>query len=119
MNNTVPTAVYRTGGLASIVAGLLMISGFALHPAGEDATFGTDPLWVPAHALLWLAFTLALPGWIAIYFAQAQQAGRLGVTGLVVIIIGTSLASWIFSSDVTFVTGDRRASTRAVRRHLR
>ena len=35
MNNTVPTAVYRTGGLASIVAGLLMISGFALHPPAK------------------------------------------------------------------------------------
>ncbi len=103
MNNVIPTAVYRTGGLASIVAGLLMIAGFALHPAGEDATFGTDPRWVPAHTFLWLAFTLALPGWIALYLAQAQRAGLLGVSGLMVIIVGTSLASWIFSSDVTFV----------------
>jgi len=103
MNTVIPTGVYRTGGLASIVAGLLMIAGFAMHPAGEDATFGTDPLWVPAHTLLWLAFTLVLPGWIALYVAQAQRAGVLGVSGLVVIIVGTSLASWIFSSDVTFV----------------
>ena len=103
MTLEIPGPVLRTGALASIGAGVLMIAGFALHPAGEDATFGTDPLWVPAHALLWLAFTLSLPGWIAVYIAQAARAGRLGIVAFVVIILGTSLASWIFSSDVTFV----------------
>jgi hypothetical protein len=58
---------------------------------------------VPAHGLLWLAFTVALLGWSALYAAQAEKAGRLGVAAFVVIILGTSLASWIFSSDVTFV----------------
>src|SRR6266542_1690615 len=103
MTQHIPTAVYRIGGLASIAAGLLIIAGFGLHPAGEDATFGTDPLWAPAHALLWLSFTVALLGWIGLYLAQAPPAGRLGVVALVVVVVGTSLASWIFSSDVTFV----------------
>jgi len=39
----------------SVTAGILLIAGFALHPAGEDDTFGTDPFWVPAHSLLWHA----------------------------------------------------------------
>jgi hypothetical protein len=80
-----------------------MMAGFALHPAGEDATFGTDPFGVPAHGLSWLAFTISLLEWVGLYLVQASRAGRLGVVGFVAIIFGTSLASWIFSSDVTFV----------------
>ena len=98
-----PAGLLRSGAVASAAAGALLIVGFALHPAGEDATFGTHPLWVPAHALLWAAFTLALLGWVALYAAQAGQAGRLGMVAFVVVLFGTSLASWIFSSDVTFV----------------
>jgi hypothetical protein len=99
----IPNAILKIGGAASILASILMMAGFVLHPAGEDAIFGTDPFWVPAHALLWLAFTVALPGWIGLYIVQASKAGRFGVAGFVVIIFGTSLVSWIFSSDVTFV----------------
>ena len=99
----VPSAVLRIGAIASVLAGILMVAGFALHPAGEDATFGTDPYWVPAHGLLWLSFTAALLGWTGLYVAQASKAGRFGAAAFAVILIGTSLASWIFSSDVTFV----------------
>lgn len=98
-----PRPLVRIGALASVAAGVMLIAGFALHPCGEDATFGTDPFWVPAHALLWASFTLSLIGWFALYSAQAARAGSLGVVAFVVIILGTSFASWIFSSDVTFV----------------
>jgi hypothetical protein len=90
-------------GIASALAGVLLIAGFGLHPTGEDPTFGIDPLWVPAHGLLWVAFTIALLGWIGLYIVQASRAGRLGTAAFVVIILGTSIASWIFSSDVTYV----------------
>lgn len=99
----IPNITLKIGGAASILAGILMMAGFILHPAGEDATFGTDPFWVPAHGLLWLAFMISLLGWVGVYLVQASKAGRLGVAGFVVIIFGTSLVSWIFSSDVTFV----------------
>jgi hypothetical protein len=98
-----PRPLVRIGALASVAAGVLLIAGFALHPSGEDATFGTDPFWVPAHVLLWASFTIALIGWFALYSAQAARAGSLGVVAYVVILLGTSFASWIFSSDVTFV----------------
>ena len=42
-------------------------------------------------------------GWIGLYIVQASRAGRLGTAGFVVVILGTSLTSWIFSSDVTYV----------------
>jgi hypothetical protein len=65
--------------------------------------FGTDPFWVPAHSLLWAAFTIALIGWVWLYIIQSSNAGALGLVSLIVILLGTSTASWIFSSDVTFV----------------
>lgn len=100
---SIPKLALQAGGIASILAGLLLILGFALHPAGEDATFGTDPRWIPAHALLWLAFTLTPLGWIGVFIVHASRAGRFGLAGFVIAILGTSLASWIFSSDVTYV----------------
>jgi hypothetical protein len=99
----IPNSILRIAGGASILAGMLMIAGFILHPAGEDATFGTDPYWIPAHGLLWLAFTIALLAWIGLYVVQASKVGRLGVTAFIIVLVGTSLVSFIFSSDVTFV----------------
>jgi hypothetical protein len=99
----IPNAILQMSGAANILAALLMMAGFLLHPAGEDQTFGTDPLWVPAHGLLWLAFTVALLGWVGVYVVQASQAGRLGVFAFALLLMGTSLASWVFSSDVTYV----------------
>jgi hypothetical protein len=99
----IPNAMLKLGGIAAMAAALVMIAGFLIHPAGEDATHGTDPHWIPAHALLWLGFTLALIGWTGLSIAHASKAGKLGVVSVVVIILGTSFASWIFSSDVTFV----------------
>jgi hypothetical protein len=99
----IPIPVFRISGIASITAGVLMTAGFILHPTGEDASFGTDPMWIPAHALLWSAFLIALLGWIGAYIAHAHKAGNLGVVAFVVVTLGTALASWIFSSDVTFV----------------
>ncbi len=99
----IPTLLLRVSGVASMLAGILLVTGFVLHPAGEDATFGADPLWIPAHAALWAAFTIALVGWVGLYIAQASKAGVLGAWAFVVILLGTSLASWIFSSDVMYV----------------
>lgn len=95
--------VLQICSIASVIAGILLILGFALHPAGEDATFGTDRRWVSAHGFLWAAFTIALLGWIGVYDVLASSTGRLGAAGFVIIIAGTSFASWIFSSDVTYV----------------
>src|SRR6266508_2556569 len=71
----IPKAFVTTAAVSSIAGGILLIAGFALHPAGEDATFGTDPLWVPAHSLLWAAYTVSLIGWIGAYIVQASKAG--------------------------------------------
>jgi hypothetical protein len=103
MTVDIPRSFFRMAAIAIIAAGVLMTAGFIIHPAGEDATFGTNPMWVPAHALLWMAFVIALPGWFGVYLAQASRAGRFGVASFIVIILGTALTSWIFSSDVTFV----------------
>ena len=100
---SIPTLFIRVGGGACALAGILLIAGFILHPAGEDATFGTNPFWIPAHSLLWMSFTIALLGWVSLHMVQESKAGSLGVLAFIVAILGTSFASWIFSSDVTFV----------------
>jgi hypothetical protein len=102
-NFGIPKTILQLSAVASVLAGIFMIAGFALHPAGEDATFGTDPRWVPAHALLWIAYTISLVGWVGVYIVMASKAGKLGAAALAVILVGTSFSSWIFSSDVTFV----------------
>ncbi len=99
----IPVVIMRVSAVASIMAGIFMAAAFILHPVGEDATFGTDPFWVPAHTLAWIAFTLALLGWVGLYLIQASRVGKLGVVGFSASILGTSLATWIFSSDITFV----------------
>jgi hypothetical protein len=38
VNREMPIQVLRIGATASVVAGVLLIADFALHPAGEDAT---------------------------------------------------------------------------------
>jgi len=99
----VPTAALRIGAAVTILSAVLLPVGFLLHPAGEDATFGTDPLWVPAHAVLWISFGIAPLGWTAVWLGQAAKAGKLGIAGFIVITLGSGFASWIFSSDVAFV----------------
>jgi hypothetical protein len=101
-NYIIPNAILRVAGIASVLAGILMI-GLILHPNGEEPTFGTDPFWVPAHGLVWSGLTLALVGWVGIYIIQAAEARNLGVVAFTITMLGTSLVSWIFSSDVTYV----------------
>jgi Flp pilus assembly protein protease CpaA len=100
---SIPNLFFSITGIANILSAILMIMGFILHPAGEDATYGTDPFWVPAHALLWIAYTLALPGWTGAYVTHASNAGNLGVVSFIIILIGIGFTTSIFSSDVTFV----------------
>ena len=76
--NPIPNIFFRIAGVISIISAILMIAGFFLHPSGEDATYGTDPLWVPAHALLWIVFIIALPAWVGIYIVHASKAGKIG-----------------------------------------
>jgi hypothetical protein len=99
----IPNIFFRITGAAAIISTLLMITGFFLHPAGEDAIYGTDPFWIPAHTLLWIAYSIALTGWVGIYIVQAGKAGTLGVVAFAFILIGIGFTTSIFSSDVTFV----------------
>jgi hypothetical protein len=56
-----------------------------------------------ACALLWLAYLIALLGWVGLFILQSANAGKFGVVAFITLLLGTSLSSWIFSSDVTFV----------------
>lgn len=88
---SLPKVVFQISEVASVLAGILLIFGFVLHPAGEDPTFGTDPLWVPAHGLYRLYFlalkvqivygnrgaSVFLSNWqVLLVFARAVEAHR-------------------------------------------
>jgi hypothetical protein len=103
MAYNIPNSFFRVTAIANIIAAVLMTAGFFLHPAGEDATYGTDPFWIPAHGLLWLADTIALLGWVGLFILQSANAGKFGVVAFITLLLSTSLSSWIFSSDVTLV----------------
>src|SRR5215208_4746763 len=72
------------GGLASIVAGVLLLLGHVLTSSV-----------LAAHILLVFAL-------VALYAAQVERSGSPGVFGMVLSVIGTTLAS---GADVEAVTG--------------
>ena len=85
------------GGLASIVAGVLLLLGHVLN-LGGDPEYGTvlgSSSVLAAHILLVFAL-------VALYAAQVERSGSPGVFGMVLSVIGTTLAS---GADVEAVTG--------------
>ena len=74
------------GGLASAVAGVLLLLGH-LFDLGGDPEYGTvlgGTLVLAAHVVLVFAL-------VALYAAQAEQSGLLGSLGMVPSVVGTTL----------------------------
>lgn len=88
------------GGLTSAAAGILLLVGHLLN-LGGDPEYGTvlGSLWVlTAHVLLVFAF-------VALYVAQAQQSGLLGTSGMVLSVVGTTLASGVILVEIAGASG--------------
>lgn len=81
----------RMNGAAGLVAGVLVLLGFVIHPLGEGVAFVGSPMWVPAHALILFGFTLSLLGLVGFHMQQSQKAGPLGTVGFFMLFIGTAL----------------------------
>ena len=91
----------RGSGLVNVVAGILAIVGAVIHPATEDPVGVLNIAWVPAHVLLWVAFTLALLGWIGLHARQSEKAGSLGVVGFALLFIGNVAVTGILFDAAT------------------
>lgn len=73
--------LYRLSGLALLIALLLQVLGFVLHPPGERAVDVLQPTYGPAHLILFVSWLFALLGLTGFYARQAHRAGMLGLIG--------------------------------------
>ena len=83
-------ALFQLSGYALLVALPLQVLGFALHPPSERVVDVLDPMYGPAHLILfvsWLFVALGLPG---LYAWQAHRAGVLGLAGFALTVFATA-----------------------------
>jgi hypothetical protein len=95
------SSLVRTGGgLASIVAGVLLLLGHLLN-LGGDPEYGTvlgSSSVLTAHVILVFAL-------VALYAAQAEWSGPLGSLGMVLSVVGTTLASGVILVEIAGASG--------------
>ena len=88
------------GGLTCAVAGLLLLLGHILD-LGGDPEYGTvlgGSLVLTAHVVLVFAL-------VALYAAQAEQSGFLGILGMVLSVVGTTLVSGVVLIEIAGASG--------------
>src|SRR3712207_581900 len=93
--------VVRTGGgLASAAAGILLLVGHLLD-LGGDPEYGTvlgGTLVLTAHVVLVFAL-------VALYAVQAEQSDLLGILGMVLSVVGTTLVSGVVLVEIAGASG--------------
>ena len=75
-----PEQLFRLSGLALLAALPLQVIGILVHPPSEQLRHVLQPIYGPAHVVVFVSWVLALLGLPGLY---ARQAGRAGVLGLV------------------------------------
>jgi hypothetical protein len=88
------------GGLANVVAGVLLLLGHLLD-LGGDPEYGTvlgGTLVLSAHVALVFAL-------VALYADQAEQSGLLGSLGMVLGVVGTTLVSGVVLVEIAGASG--------------
>lgn len=86
----VTTKLIKWSGLASVLAGVLYAFAALIHPAGEDVASILMPAWVPAHILGAASAIFMLFGFVGLYARQAEKAGWVGLTGFVLVFVGSA-----------------------------
>ncbi len=91
------TSLIRWGGLASVVAGILIILSsvllVVLTPYTDFPRQAASPAFVPLQTLGLAGAILMLLGLVALYAYQAAATGTLGLIGFLVAFVGTTLAA--------------------------
>lgn len=93
------TRLFHWSGIALIGAGLLLGLGFLLHPDISQPHAVDQILWVPAHAILLLSLLLTIFGTIGLFLRQSERAGWPGLSGFVLIVIGSMLTTIAITAD--------------------
>jgi hypothetical protein len=82
--------LYRLSGLALLIAGLLQVAGWLMHPPGERLVDLLSPLQQASHVVLFVSWLFALLGLPGLYARQASRAGLLGLIGFVATILAAA-----------------------------
>jgi hypothetical protein len=81
----------RWGGLALMLAGLLIAIPTLFHPSESDPRAFLNAAWAPVHALLIAGAIVSMFGLIGLYHVQAARVGALGLAGFVFGFAGSAL----------------------------
>jgi len=86
-------ALVRGGGMVLAVGGLLLVVATALHPSQETPVtiLETELRLVASHAVSVVSYVLVLFGLPALYVAESERMGRLGLIGFLMAFTGTAL----------------------------
>ena len=84
------TTLIRWSELAALLGGSCLILFLLIHPFGEldRPELMQSPQWVLAHSFHVVGATVTLLGAVGLYRRQAQEAGRLGLIGFVLAVVG-------------------------------
>lgn len=88
------------GGLASAAAGILLLVGHVLN-LGGDPVYGT----VPGASSVLTAHVLLVFALVALYAAQAERIGVTGILGMVLGVAGTTLVSGVVLVEMAGASG--------------
>jgi len=78
----------RAGGLLMIISGLALGYSYISHPQHMPPDVIASSSWILIHTLFAVSLLLGLLGTTALYAVTALRAGRLGLTGYVMLFIG-------------------------------
>ena len=91
----IPATYVRWSGLASVLAGILVVVGFLIHPLSETPADILAFSWVATHAVLIVGFAVALLSLPGIHARQSAEAGILGAVSFVVFFLGAAFVDGI------------------------
>ncbi|WP_119066436.1 hypothetical protein [Rubrobacter indicoceani] len=75
------STLFKLSGLSLLIALPLQLLGFVLHPPSERVADVLQPLYGPAHLILFASWMFALLGLTGFYAKQSHRAGVPGLIG--------------------------------------
>lgn len=87
--------LFGLSGLALLVALPLQVIGILVHPPSEQLRHVLQPIYGPAHVVVFVSWVLAMLGLPGLYARQAGRAGVLGLVGFVLTMVAGCYHSYL------------------------
>jgi hypothetical protein len=87
--------LFGLSGLALLAALPLQVVGILVHPPSEQLRHVLQPIYGPAHVVVFVSWVLALLGLPGLYARQAGRAGVLGLVGFVLTMVAGCYHSYL------------------------